>query len=223
MTLFSTRQKLTGILWYKYFDAKFTKPVRQGTGSKSTGLVSPACFKRKQFSRMRSINTTTGCPTNSATSGFKDRKARTLGRCSWRGAQVAQQEGQKKAKGHNSSHQSHNSSADQGSARACRARWLSVWYWFHFPAHSVIRAWSAFCWLWPSAIFGRVFRQREWRRRRWRPAKTTSNRVSGAHGKVALCRNNAPQEFASHGSFQKCRFQPRARLRKPYLWFSELI
>ena len=51
-----------------------------------------------------------------------------------------QQEGQKKAKVQNSSHQCHNSSADQGSARACSARWLSVCCWFHFPAHSVIRA-----------------------------------------------------------------------------------
>jgi len=44
MLLFSTRQKLTKIFWYKYFGANFTKAVRQGTGPKSTGLVSPACF-----------------------------------------------------------------------------------------------------------------------------------------------------------------------------------
>jgi len=40
---------MTKIIWYKYFGAKFAKPVRQSTGSKSTGLVSPACFKTKHF------------------------------------------------------------------------------------------------------------------------------------------------------------------------------
>ena len=49
MILIRTRQKLTKIFWYKYFGAKFTKPVRQG--SKSTVLVSPTSFKRKEFSR----------------------------------------------------------------------------------------------------------------------------------------------------------------------------
>ena len=51
MGVIGTRQKLTKIIWYKDFGAKFTKPVRQGTGSKSTGSVSRACFKSKQFSR----------------------------------------------------------------------------------------------------------------------------------------------------------------------------
>jgi len=32
---------LTKIIWYKDFGAKFTKHLWQGTGSKSTGLVSP--------------------------------------------------------------------------------------------------------------------------------------------------------------------------------------
>ena len=177
MLVIGTRQKLTKIIWYKDFGAKFTKPVRQGTGSKSTGLVSRACFKSKLFSRAtyptrswsaypapvhpciashlhrlisyqrwqvhpqslcqnqgglqwflpccvlmwlqcmqrtwhffhkpcatlprcsdvggingcpdngaaarrRSINTTTGCLTNSAVSGSKDREARARGRCS---------------------------------------------------------------------------------------------------------------------------------------------
>ena len=260
MVLTSTRQKMTKIIWYEYFSAKFTKPLHFHFNC----FLSPACFKTKQFSRAtyptrswsaypapvhpciasllhrlisyqwwkvhpqnlcrqqgcltwflpccvlmwlrtwhffdkpcatlprcsamggiddcpdngsaarrRSINTTTGWKTNSAASGFKDREARARGRCSWRGAQVAQQDGQKKAKGHMSSHQCHNSSADQGSARACSARWLPVCCWFHFPAHSVSRAWPAVCWLWPGAIFGGVFRQREWRRRRWRLAKRT--------------------------------------------------
>ena len=51
MVLDSTRKFMTKIIWYKDFGARFTKPVRQDTGSKSTGLVSPAWFKRKQFSR----------------------------------------------------------------------------------------------------------------------------------------------------------------------------
>jgi len=45
----STRQKLTEIIWYKYFGAKFTKPVREDTGSKCAVFVSPAFFMRKQF------------------------------------------------------------------------------------------------------------------------------------------------------------------------------
>ena len=48
--------------------------------------------------------------------------------------------GKKKAKGQTSFHQCNNSSADQGSARACGARWFPVCCCFHFPAHSVSRA-----------------------------------------------------------------------------------
>jgi len=44
------------------------------------------------------------------------------------------------------------------------------------------------------------------------PVMASASAEPVSAGKVALCRNNAPQEFASHGSFQKCRFQPRARL-----------
>ena len=40
---------MTKIILYKDFGAKFTKPVRQCTGSKSTCLVCPACCKRKHF------------------------------------------------------------------------------------------------------------------------------------------------------------------------------
>ena len=57
--------------------------------------------------RRRSIITETGRLTNSTVSGFKDIRgaARVRCRCNRRGAQVAQQEGQKKAKGQTSIHQ----------------------------------------------------------------------------------------------------------------------
>jgi len=44
------RKKLTIILWYKYFGAKFTKPLRQSTGSKFKGIEPPAWLKKKPIS-----------------------------------------------------------------------------------------------------------------------------------------------------------------------------